>query len=433
MKTIHEIRDPIHVFIKLSTSEREVLDSLPLQRLRFIHQLGMTYYVYPGATHSRFEHSLGVMEVAAQIFDKIFEKPRHKEVELPDFDKQYWKRVVRMAALCHDVGHLPFSHTSEELLPHRMSHEDLTVRIIQSDPLLELWEKLHISPIDVAKVAVGPGKYGGDRSDRKRYFSDVERICSEIITSDFFGADRIDYLLRDSHHSGVFYGRFDHYRLIDTLCILPRQYEDPSGPHELSIGVESGGIQSAESLLFARYSMYSQLYLHPIRRIYDIHLRDFIAAWLPDKKYPTDVPAFFQMTDDEIIHAMKTAVSGESIVQKTLAGRILYRKHYKRIFSSDYPTYRKYIGFGNNVYECLCDKFGAESVRYDNARQSSALPEFPVIFQDGSILSSLSALKDQHLITPRFASEGVYIHPRHIESAKKWLTTMVEDIKKSGE
>src|ERR1700730_4830461 len=119
-KHIHEIRDPIHVFVRLDSDEREVLNSEPFQRLRHIHQLAMSYLVYPGATHRRFEHSLGVMELAGRVFDVIttpanVTSDSAREV-IPGnaTDLGYWRRVVRMAALCHDIGHLPFSHAAED-------------------------------------------------------------------------------------------------------------------------------------------------------------------------------------------------------------------------------------------------------------------------------------------------------------------------------
>ena len=112
-KHIHEIRDPIHVFIRMDSFERKVLDSRPFQRLRHIHQLALSYLVYPGATHRRFEHSLGVMELASRVFDVLTAEPnRHHLIRnlFPGGDQiRYWRRVIRMAALCHDIGHLPFS------------------------------------------------------------------------------------------------------------------------------------------------------------------------------------------------------------------------------------------------------------------------------------------------------------------------------------
>ncbi len=124
-KLVHEIRDPVHVFVRLDTDERELLNSRPFQRLRHIHQLALTYLVYPGATHRRFEHSLGVMELASRVFDVVTQHgniPGQLMDLLPEITSEpkrsYWRRALRMAALCHDLGHLPFSHAAEdELLP----------------------------------------------------------------------------------------------------------------------------------------------------------------------------------------------------------------------------------------------------------------------------------------------------------------------------
>ena len=114
-KIFHEIRDPVHGFITIDTPERTVLDSSPVQRLRHIHQLAMEYLVYPGATHKRFEHALGVMELASKVYDVVTRRDNVTEKVQNLFDsvgnedqRRYWRRVIRMAALCHDIGHLPF-------------------------------------------------------------------------------------------------------------------------------------------------------------------------------------------------------------------------------------------------------------------------------------------------------------------------------------
>src|SRR5665213_1616804 len=131
-KKFHEIRDPIHVFVRLTTDERDVLNSCAFQRLRYIHQLALTYLVYPSATHRRFEHSLGVMEVASRIYDVVTNPQNIHHESIREFiplakgdklEHEYWRRVLRCAALCHDLGHLPFSHAAEDLLPKGWDHE----------------------------------------------------------------------------------------------------------------------------------------------------------------------------------------------------------------------------------------------------------------------------------------------------------------------
>lgn len=168
---MHESRDPIHVFVRLDSHEREVLNSRAFQRLRHIHQLALTYLVYPGATHKRFEHSLGVMELAGRAFDIVTNTanvtdairralgPLNNPSELA-----YWRRVLRMAALCHDIGHLPFSHAAEaELLPDDWDHERLTRELIESEDMRSIWTRITppLRPTDVVKLAIGPKKVTG--------------------------------------------------------------------------------------------------------------------------------------------------------------------------------------------------------------------------------------------------------------------------------
>ena len=319
-KIFHEIRDPIHVFIKLDSAERAILDSRPVQRLRNVHQLAMEYLVYPGATHKRFEHALGVMELAGRVFD-IITRPEYitdkiREV-VPELfnerEKGYWRTVLRMAALCHDIGHLPFSHAAEdELLPDGFTHETITADLIRSPEMKDIWEQVTppLRAEDIVKLAVGPGKYPQGR------FSNWEGLLSEIVVSDALGVDRMDYLLRDSVHAGVQYGKFDHYRLIDTLRILPSSPDT----EEPTLGLEDGGVQSAEALLLARYSMFSQVYLHPVRRAYDIHLKDFLREWLPKGVFSVDPEEFLKLTDIEVLGDIYriAAEGGPGMMQRRL-------------------------------------------------------------------------------------------------------------------
>ena len=181
--------------------------------------------VYPGATHSRFEHSLGVADLATRIFDVVVREDNLRPVQdrlgLDREAIEYWGRVLRVAALCHDTGHLPFSHAAEyELLPSGWNHELITRALIYEGPLAD-GIRMMSPPVtlqDVAKVALSPDNLSPEEAES---LTDWEAIVSEILTGSVFGADRMDYLLRDSHHTGVEYGRFDQHRLIDTIRILP--------------------------------------------------------------------------------------------------------------------------------------------------------------------------------------------------------------------
>jgi HD superfamily phosphohydrolase len=431
MKDTHEIRDPIHVFIRLDTEERMVLDSHPFQRLRQIHQLAMTYLVYPGATHRRFEHSLGVMELSSRVFDAITAEPIHDQVRsiIPSGDpKRYWRRVLRMAALCHDLGHLPFSHAAEkELLPEGWDHERITAEIIKSDEMREIWEKELTIPLkteDIIKVALGPEK----AKKLGLEFSDWETILSEIITGDTFGVDRIDYLLRDSLHAGVAYGKFDHYRLIDTLCILPKS-EGEEGSTEPTLGLTSGGIQSAEALLWARYFMYSQVYFHHVRRIYDIHLKDFLKEWLPNGKFPTVIEEHLAITDNEVIVELRKAALDETHPGHIHAKRIIEHKHFKRLYERNPDDQHINLNSVEEVYKAACNKFGPEAVRCDQYEQKDSSQNFPVL-QDKKILTSTS-LSDTLAKIPVAVIGFVFIDRVHFDTAEKWLDDNRNDIIKT--
>ena len=158
--------------------------------------------------------------MATRIFDVVVREDKLRNVrERLGVDSetiQYWRNVLRIAALCHDAGHLPFSHAAEsDLLPASWNHERMTMTLIVDGPLTDPIRNMRppIAPMDVAKIAVSPSVL--PPSDVEQ-LTEWETIVSEIISGPVFGADRMDYLLRDSHHTGVAYGRYDQHRLIDT-------------------------------------------------------------------------------------------------------------------------------------------------------------------------------------------------------------------------
>lgn len=423
IKHIHEIRDPIHVFIRLNTDERKVLDSRPFQRLRHIHQLAMTYLLYPGATHRRFEHSLGVMELASRVFDVIIADANiHEKVRYilpPEQKKDYWKSILRMAALCHDIGHLPFSHAAEaELLPEGWNHERMTAEIILSNEMGKIWRQVTppLRSEEILKVALG----AKEAKKNNLELNDWETILSEIIVGDTFGVDRMDYLLRDSLHTGVAYGKFDHYRLIDTLRILPKS-DDEDASTEPTLGLTIGGLQSAEALLWARYFMYSQVYLHPIRRIYDIHLKDFMQNWpeLDDGKFSTKIEEYLKITDNEVIVEMRKAALDPKHPAHVHAKRIIEHKHFKVLYSRNPIDQERNSDAVKSVYRAACKQYGDDSVRHDEYTQKGGSLVFPVLDR-GNILQSIE-LSDTLKKVPIVATGFVFIERDHLETAEKWL------------
>lgn len=294
---IFEIRDPVYGFITFNEWEREIIDSPIFQRLRRIRQLALTDLIYPGAMHTRFEHSLGVMHLATRMYDKIIEDEANKRVlkEKLHYDEAGFKRdrqVVRLAALLHDRGHAPFSHASEELFPFksenkRFKHEDYTVAIIKG-PLRSFIEEhplnrnYRISADEVAGLISGDiGMLGS-------------RIFWKVLISSQLDADRCDYLLRDSIHIGVKYGLYDIERLLATISLgLQISEEDEN----VVLGVQEGGWHVAEALIIARYQMFTQVYYHKTRRAYDYMLKEAIKETIKQYPSPADIENFLKYDD----------------------------------------------------------------------------------------------------------------------------------------
>jgi HD superfamily phosphohydrolase len=425
-----EIRDPLHVFVRLLPNEKAALDSRPLQRLRHIHQLSMSYLVYPGATHRRFEHSLGVLELVTRIFNVITD-PRHlnhdeaRDAIPSDEDAvSYWRRVLRMAALCHDIGHLPFSHGAEkELLPEGWDHEQLSRELILSEEMRSVWAGMEppLTPEHIALLAVGPIE--GEA------VSPWRALLSEIITGNVFGADRIDYLLRGSYHTGVQYGRFDHFRLIDTMRILPPPQtggSDGGASREPTLGIEDGGRESTEALLLARYAMFSQVYLHRTRRIYDLHLVDFAKQWLTetghDGTFPIDVEGHLSMTDNELLAAIRAAASGSAGRLQTLARRITDRsERYVAVYEPSPGDLAINVDAASRIAEALEGKYGADTVRHDRYAKVDEPFDFSVERRDGEVISSASASELLGHV-PAARTDSVFCDRQYLADAKKWLS-----------
>jgi len=417
-KHVHEFRDPIHGFVRVDSKERLVVDSRPVQRLRHIHQLALTHLLYPGATHRRFEHSLGVMELAGRVYDTITDPnnilhdavrdlvPAHNRI-----DHQYWRRVVRMAALCHDIGHLPFSHAAEDLLPKGCNHEQLSIDLIESSEMKAIWSELAIHAEHVAKIAVGPRKY------RKSPFDPWQSILSEIIIGDAFGVDRIDYLLRDSLHVGVAYGKFDHIRLLDNLRILPKTYTQGC---ELSLGVELGGMHASEALLLARYFMYTQVYFHAIRRAYDHHLMTFLRAWLDHGKFSTNLEDHLAITDNEVMANMLYASRTPGHAGHVAARMIVQREHFRLLYQRNPEDVAVNQQAAKLIADAVAGHFGTDSVHYYIKREEDRSIDYPVWSSDRRIASSL-AHSDILNQMPVLAVEFVFIAPEKRKEAEAWL------------
>ena len=326
-----------------------------------------------------------------------------------------------MAALCHDIGHLPFSHASEDLLPEGWDHERLTDVLIMGDEMKPLWDTLKVSPDHVSKVALGPRKFGS-KKHRSVTFSPWEVILAEIIVGNALGVDRIDYLLRDSHHAGVAYGKFDHVRLIDTLRILPKPR---SG--EPTLGIERGGLHAAEALLLAALRHVVALYLHHVRCVYDFHLQEFLSRWLPGGKFSTDPADHLARTDNEIATAILTAAHDMTNPGQEYARRIVCREHYRLLYQRNPDDLNVNPRASEVIAEAAVRLYGRDNVHYYRYAEKSQEIDFPVLQHDGRVVSCRSVSEVLKNVPP-VSVDYVFIAPRFRESAEKWFAEKRPDI-----
>jgi len=273
---MNTIRDPVHGDIELSDAEIQVLDSPEMQRLRRIKQLSFCSLVYPGANHTRFEHSLGTLYLAGRMAEKL----GLEEDE---------KKKIRMAAMLHDVGHLPFSHSLEGLFG--VNHEENSKAVIKR---LDALNDTGYNPNEIIKLldGKGPGKI----------------ISSQI------DADRMDYLARDSHYTGAAYGVVDTDRIIGVM------------------GMESGelffnekGLIALESLLIGRNQMFAAVYFHHTVRIAEAMLQEA----MKEIKGLVKVDELLKMGDEE----MKLFAKGKSKKAKEMLDLLDSRRLYKLAYT----------------------------------------------------------------------------------------------------
>lgn len=260
------IRCPVHGFIRYSRNERKVIDDRIFQRLRNIRQLAMEYLVYPGATHTRFEHSLGVMDMGSRVFDALVRRYRG-EIEddlkqVPEFGEDTIakaRQVIRLMGLLHDVGHPAFAHAGEAGIPKKQTHEDVSVYAIKN----------HLGAL------LDSTFFQGAAAVLVRLIQNSEDLAflGQLVSGEV-DVDRCDYLLRDSLHCGVNYGLYDSNRLIESLTL---RNNEESG--RLQLALDRGGEHTFEAMILARYQMSTQVYFHKIRRIYDHYLGEYCRLW----------------------------------------------------------------------------------------------------------------------------------------------------------
>ncbi|AEH37322.1 HD domain-containing protein [Halopiger xanaduensis] len=256
------IKDSVHDHLQVEGVARDLLDTPPVQRLRGIRQLGTVSLVYPSANHTRFEHSLGVYHLACKALEQL-------NVEGAQAER------VRAAALLHDVGHGPFSHNLEPLTHRRTGryHDDVD-HLIADGAVGDVLRDHDLEPERIAGLIAGEGRFG-------------QLVSGEL------DVDRMDYLVRDAHHTGVPYGTIDHERLVRELTFVDGE-----------LVLDEGNVQAAESLLVARALMNPTVYSHSVARISKAMLRRAAERLL--ERTDTDAETLQRMDDADLIVALRS-------------------------------------------------------------------------------------------------------------------------------
>ncbi|TYL39962.1 phosphohydrolase [Natronococcus pandeyae] len=275
------IKDSVHDYIELCPMAEALLDTEPMQRLRYVRQLSTVQLVYPSANHTRFEHSLGVYHLASRAVDHL------------DLEDDLAARL-RAAALVHDAGHGPFGHQTERAIERHLGrHHDEIEWLLEETDLGTVLEEQGVDPDAVAATVDGRGPLG------------------ELVSGGL-DVDRMDYLVRDAHHTGVPYGTIDHARLIRAFQVV-----------DGDLVIADGNVATAESALIARTLMNATVYRHHVSRIAGAMLDRASERLLDDGVVAPE--RFARLTDEELLAALS-----DHEPTADLADRLRNRRLYKR-------------------------------------------------------------------------------------------------------
>jgi uncharacterized protein len=357
------IRDPLWNNIRVDPTAERLLDTGVVQRLRYVRQLGLAHLVYPGATHSRFEHALGAYHLARRTLARLQESQALSGIAADE------PAIIAAAALLHDVGHYPFSHAVEEIgVPH---HEEI------SRPLVTTGDVAGILRAEIAQDA-------------------PERIYALIcgastsplqgLISGSLDLDKMDYLKRDALMCGVPYGEIDEDRLMHALVVL----DDPTTGRR-GIGVLTKGLSALESLLFAKYQMYRNVYWHHAVRSATAMYKRMIESALASGTL--HVATLGRFTDEGLVFALEASAKGET---RALLHDLLARRLFKRAFETPAAALPmeslEWIaedrGRAKRAEAAIAGKLGlpAEDVLLDFPAKTQMLGlDLPVLSRDGSV------------------------------------------------
>lgn len=424
------VRDPIHGSVPVSAEELPIVDSRVFQRLRGIKQLGFTDQAFPGATHTRYAHGIGAMEVATRMFDALFP---YEAGRLPPAERARFRRCLRLAVLLHDVGHPPASHASEPCMPLRSaldfdrfspaeqaqtaSHEDYTLLLLVRSELTRhvaaALAPVAATPEDVAHLVTGRYPERGEtfRSGGIDYFP----LLTQIVSGEM-DADRMDYLQRDSFFAGVSYGKFDQSWLLDNLAV--HLVDDRA-----HLALSHRAVFAFEDFLLSRFHMFVSVYYHYIPVGYDTMLLRFFAEAPGEFTLPADMEAYVESDDMTLWHTMRKS-------KNPWAQRIAHRQGYRRLLeiNADGPQ---------PDLDMLSAALTEAKVEHFLSRDSGVLSKYygmdnpaPAIFVRNEALRQTTRIDTYSRIYERYRQptplNRIYCHPEHQDRARQVLRAFVE-------
>ena len=304
MKMTHlDIIDPIHDFVRVYDNELKIIDTSIFQRLRRIRQLSGAHLIYPGAQHTRFEHSLGVMHIASMAGQALAEKG---VVSFDDIQN------LRLAGLLHDIGHGPFSHLFEEVFEEKrkISHEDLGRDIILKTEIGDIILKNGFDKKLVTKLAFGDSKL---------------QFMNEII-SGALSADMMDYLLRDGYFTGAEHAKIDHHRLTHSLDVYKNK-----------LALDKSSLVNFETMMISRYQMFKAVYFHKTVRAGEVMLLEAIDLAEGELGLSSmNLDEYLQLSDDVILAKLLNLPEHNSKLKasKKIATDYLNCNLFKSVFES---------------------------------------------------------------------------------------------------
>ena len=304
MRMAHlDIIDPIHDFVRVYDNELKIIDTPIFQRLRRIRQLSGAHLIYPGAQHTRFEHSLGVMHIASMAGQVLAEKGVVSSDDIQN---------LRLASLLHDIGHGPFSHLFEEIFEEKrkISHEDLGRDIILKTEIGDIISKNGFDKKLITKLAFGDSKL---------------QFMNEII-SGVLSADMMDYLLRDGYFTGAEHAKIDHHRLTHSLDVYKNK-----------LALDKSSLVNFETMMISRYQMFKAVYFHKTVRAGEVMLLEAMDLAEGELGLSSmNLDEYLQLSDDVILAKLLNLPEHNSKLKasKKIATDYLNRNLFKSVFET---------------------------------------------------------------------------------------------------